>query len=191
MNESKLEAISALVDNEAAPGDVDAVAELIRDPDARGYWGRCHLISDCIRNQLPRRIDRALGDRIEAALRDEPTVLAPEPAVHAWLRPLAGLAVAASVAVFSVVAVRMDRNTVDAPAVAQVASAGTAQVASQGHVRLAAGSDAGGPARAQTTPGRMNARLNRYLVNYNEYRSNAAVQGMIPYVRIVAHDEDK
>jgi hypothetical protein len=37
----------------------------------------------------------------------------------------------------------------------------------------------------------MSARLNRYLVNYNEYRNNAAVQGMIPYVRIVTHDEDK
>jgi sigma-E factor negative regulatory protein RseA len=191
MNESKLEAISALVDGEAAPAGMDAVAELVREAESRRYWGRYHLISDCIRSHLPRRIDKGLAGRIEAALRDEPTVLAPEPAAHSWLRPLAGLAVAASVATLAVVAVRMDRNAVDAPSVTQVASAGTAQVASQGRVRLAAGSDAGGPARAQTTPGRMNARLNRYLVNYNEYRTNAAVQGMIPYVRIVAHDEDK
>ncbi|HEY7840243.1 MAG TPA: RseA family anti-sigma factor [Gammaproteobacteria bacterium] len=191
MNESKLEAISALVDGEAAPGGIDAVAELVRDAEARRHWGRYHLISDCMRRQLPPHIDPALGGRIEVSLRDEPTVLAPEPAAHAWLRPLAGLAVAASVAAFSVMAVRMDRNAADAPAAPQVASAGTGQIASQGRVRLAAGNDAGGPARAQTTPGRMNARLNRYLVNYNEYRNNAAVQGMIPYVRIVAHDEDK
>ena len=35
------------------------------------------------------------------------------------------------------------------------------------------------------------SRLNRYLVNYNEYRTNAGVQGMLPYVRIVAHEVEE
>ena len=192
MNESKLETISALVDGEAVSGGIDAIAELARSEEARKSWGRYHLISDCIRGQLPRRIDPAFGSRIAAALRDEPTVLAPAAAIpHPWLRPLAGLAVAASVAALAIFAVRSDRDVAGTATVPQVAAVEHAQGSAQGQVRLAAGSAAGGPARAQAAPGRMNARLNRYLVNYNEYRNNAAVQGMIPYVRIVAHDEDK
>ncbi|MCK5669344.1 MAG: hypothetical protein KAI15_09675, partial [Gammaproteobacteria bacterium] len=31
-------------------------------------------------------------------------------------------------------------------------------------------------------------RLNRYLVNYNEYRVNTGVRGMPPHVRLVAND---
>jgi len=191
MNESKLEAVSALIDGEAV-GGVDAVAELARDAESRRAWGRYHLISDCLRGQLPRHVDPALAGRIEAALRNEPTVLAPEPvAGPAWVRPLAGMAIAASVAAMAIFAVRMDRDATGTPVVARVAAVEHTQSAVQGQVRLAAGNAAGGPARAQTAPGRMNARLNRYLVNYNEYRNNAAVQGMIPYVRIVAHDDDK
>ena len=33
-------------------------------------------------------------------------------------------------------------------------------------------------------------RLNRYLVNYNEYRANTAVSGMPPHVRMVANDAE-
>jgi sigma-E factor negative regulatory protein RseA len=189
MNESRFEDISALVDGESA-GD-EALAELLRSDEARRYWGRCHLIADCIRRQLPRRFDPALADRIAAALRAEATVLAPGRApLRPWLRPLAGLAVAASVAALAIFTVHVQRGANPA-AVPQQAVAAVSQPAAQGQVRLAAGSAAGGPARAQTAPGRMSARLNRYLVNYNEYRNNAAVQGMIPYVRIVTHDEDK
>jgi len=191
-NESKLEAISALVDGEPAAGRIDPIAELAQSETSRRAWGRYHLIADCMRGQLPRRIDPAFADRVATALGDEPTVLAPAAAQpRSWLRPLAGLAVAASVAAVAIIAVRADRNALESTGVAQVASAEFAQPGAQGQVRLAAGNAAGGPARARTTPGRMNARLNRYLVNYNEYRNNAAVQGMIPYVRIVAHDEDK
>lgn len=190
-HESKLEAISALVDGEAGPGGLDAVAELAANADARLAWGRYHLISDCLRGQLPRHVDPAIAARVAAVLRSEPTVLAPVPAARAaWVRPLAGLAVAASVAAMAIFAIRTDRNAVEA-ASPPVASVPHVQSDVQGQVRLAAGNAANGPARAQPAPGRMNARLNRYLVNYNEYRNNAAVQGMIPYVRIVAHDEDK
>ena len=33
-------------------------------------------------------------------------------------------------------------------------------------------------------------RLNRYLVNYNEYRANTVVSGMPPHVRMVANDAE-
>jgi negative regulator of sigma E activity len=189
-NDSKLEDISALVDGEPAAAG-DAIGELTRSAAALRAWGRYHLISDCIRGQLPRQMDPALGARIGSALRNEPTVLTPTALRHAWLRPAAGLAVAASVAAMAIFAVRTERNAPEAAAAPQVAAVQSVQPAGQGHLRLAAGNASGGPARAQTTPGRINARLNRYLVNYNEYRNNAAVQGMIPYVRIVAHDDEQ
>ena len=36
----------------------------------------------------------------------------------------------------------------------------------------------------------VNSRLKNYLLNYNEYHSRAGMQGMPPYVRIVAHDNN-
>lgn len=189
MNETRLEALSALLDGEAEGTPGDALAELLREPLARRAWGRYHLISDCIRGQLPARIDPELAARIARRLRDEPTVLAPAAGRQNWMRPLAGLAVAASVAAMAILGVRGGFGTGPGEPATQLAASMQAPGAGAGQFHFAAGSSARGPARARPSTGRMNARLNRYLVNYNEYRNNAAVQGMIPYVRIVAHDE--
>ena len=45
--------------------------------------------------------------------------------------------------------------------------------------------------QAYTPPVDAETRLNRYLLNYNEYRTNTGVQGMLPYVRIVTHEVDQ
>ena len=39
-------------------------------------------------------------------------------------------------------------------------------------------------------PTLVNSRLKNYLLNYNTYHAEAGMQGMPPYVRLVAHDNN-
>jgi hypothetical protein len=58
-------------------------------------------------------------------------------------------------------------------------------------VRITAEPAIQNPLQNYRTTANAQTRLNRYLVNHNEYRSNAGVQGMLPYVRIVAHEVEE
>ena len=191
MKDHKLEAISALMDGENHDDGTLAISELLRDETVRHAWGRYHLISDCLRQALPARIDPSLSTRIFAALSKEPTVLDRRPALRAaLLKPLAGIAIAASVAALALVAVQLNRPGRDMQAQPVVASQAPL-VQPTGTFTFASGHAGEQPARPQLARGQSSARLNRYLVNYNEYRSNAAIQGMFPYVRIVAHENNE
>jgi sigma-E factor negative regulatory protein RseA len=189
MNRQQSEQISALLDGEAGDGDQTTLHLLTRNESARRVLARYQLISDCLKGNLPSHIDARFAQKIAAALRDEPTVLSPAAAApRSWLRPVAGFAIAATVAALAVIGIQTNNA---ARGTAPDGDIGVATVTSPAPARqftMASGnsqqSNVDLRARQQNT-----ARLNRYLVHYNEYRSNAAVQGMLPYVRIVVHEE--
>lgn len=195
MNVKSNEQLSALMDGELETGHAELLRNLGRDESLRGKWLRYSLISDCITGNLPRYWDPSLSGRISQAVRSEATVLAPE---GSWsrtvLRPLAGLAIAASVAALAIFAIQHQRAGDGLDPSAEVAAAQPAQLLPPANRSLtfAAGKTETSPTQLSTArPGDSSGRLNRYLVNYNEYRSNAAMQGMFPYVRIVAHDREE
>jgi hypothetical protein len=95
--------------------------------------------------------------------------------VAALLKPLTGLAVAASVATVAVLSLQSVRE--DQPAVPAVATA----PAAADYIR------SGDAARPDSRP-RTAKNLDIYLVNHNEYAVNRGMQGMLPYVRIVSHE---
>jgi sigma-E factor negative regulatory protein RseA len=93
----------------------------------------------------------------------------------ALFKPVAGLAVAASVAVVAVLAIQnSEQEPASAPTVAAAAPADNA------YIRAQAAHPAGEKFPADE-------RLNIYLVNHNEYAVNRGMQGLLPYVRIVGH----
>ena len=194
MNEKKLEALSALMDGEAFASDAATLDGWSRDEGLRATWGRYHMISDSMRGNLPRYFDPALAIRISVALRNEPAVLAPDAATpRPWLKPLAGMAIAASVAALAVVGVQISRT--ESPGAGPGQSVANQLPAnyggSGGQINLAAGNGVTRSLRPADPTSRVDARLNRYLINYNEQRSNDAVQGMPPYVRVIAEGRDK
>jgi sigma-E factor negative regulatory protein RseA len=193
MNSNELEALSALVDDQLQEGESGVLQELIGNEPARRRWGRYFLISDCLKGELPRYVDPGLADRIAIAIRREPVMLATRtPLPAAILKPLAGLAIAASVAALAIVGIQLNHGGSAPAPTAQVTFTTGPQTEPEGAFRLASGHPGAEPARPQLSNGRLpSSRLNRYLVNYNEFRSNAAVQGMLPYVRIVAHERDE
>ena len=191
MNEQAREQISALMDDELDNGSAFVLNGLQDSPELRQIWQRYHLMGDCLRGHLPAQIDLKLADRISLALRNEPALNNLPHASPQYLKPVIGFAIAASVTFVAIMGVRqtgIEPVASPVPAVASVQPVitnhpaatvvATHPVIQEQHEPLAMPVDA-------------ESRLNRYLVNYNEYRSNSGMQGMLPYVRIVAHEVEE
>lgn len=213
MTNASDERISALMDGEldkqACHGAVD---ELLSKDETCETWARYHLISDTLCQHLPAGMDKQFSSRVTAALNDEPTVLAPSAARTSPLtRRLAGLAVAASVAAVAVTGVQFiyqqdgqapveqmaKTSTTSAPsrlsnnqALAQAAARQNIQTVTQSMNPQPINSAKIAPTYSQQQPAqsakRFHPNLNKYLINHNQQTARAAVQGVMPYARIVA-----
>lgn len=187
MSEHTREQISALMDGELENGSASVLSALKDNPECRKIWKHYHLIGESLRGTLPKYVDMHLADRISAAIQNEPAILAPASSTNQFLKPAIGFAIAASVTVVAILGVRqagIGPAATSTPVVAE-------NQAAPAHYEVAT-ITAGPAVQAEVANYQADeeaeARLNRYLVNYNEYRTNAGVQGMLPYVRIVAHE---
>jgi len=203
------ERISALVDGELDKQEYQAsIDKLLACDESRKVWGRYHLIGETLKHSLPIGIEHGFSSRVMAALGDEPTVLAPpRQTKSSWGQRAAGLAVAASVAAVAVLGVQFiyqqDGQT-PAPQMAQVpanlspisqsqqniARASVRQPSVQQSLRTNIQTVTQSSVAADHRSGplkQVHPRLNKYLVDHNQQSPRAAVQGMIPYARIVAY----
>lgn len=104
----RAEQISGLIDGELDPAQArQLIAAICEDDAARQAWVRLHLVGDALRSsEVAGCHSERFCSRVSAALRQEATVLAPRPTrpstVKRYLIP--GLALAASVAAISLVA---------------------------------------------------------------------------------------
>ncbi len=192
MNEQAREQISALMDDELENGSAFVLNGLQDSPELRQTWQRYHLMGECLRGHLPAHIDLKLADRISRALQNEPALNAPnQTTTPQYLKPVIGFAIAASVTFVAIMGVRqtsIEPVASPVPAIASVQPVIT-------HQPVATVVATHPVIQEQQEPLAMpvdaESRLNRYLVNYNEYRSNTGMQGMLPYVRIVAHEVEE
>ena len=176
MKDSLHEQLSALVDDELIGSEHELLLKRIEsDEQIYQRLARYQLISDALQSHLPDCVDPAFSERVKGLLRSEPA-LSSHPRLAALARPVAGLAVAASVAVLAVMSVQLTREDRSTPG--QVAA--VVPPAGQ-YLRVNDG---------PTDPGRVqdDRKLDIYLVNHNEYAVNRGMQGMLPYVRIVGHE---
>ncbi len=102
MMESNREHLSSLMDGEL---DDKAQGFLLRrlssDPEMTATWRRYHLVRACLHKEFEHAAD--LADRVGRALDSEPSVEASGRA--RWLRPVAGSAIAACVALVAIVGI--------------------------------------------------------------------------------------
>lgn len=198
MTANKHEHLSALVDDEA--GEFEGrrwVEELSKSAEARGRWARYHLIGEAMRGALPPRIDPGLAGRVSRALEAEPPLHRPAPRrAHRLVKPVVGFALAAGVAVVSVVSLQSFTGGPEpvAPARLAVPAGGAAQI-----TRVAVGGAPAQPSIARVAAEaveappapspEVTARLNSYLVNHAEYAPSSP--GMLPQVRVVGYAQDQ
>jgi sigma-E factor negative regulatory protein RseA len=112
MNEELDSQLSAMFDNELPPSECELLARrLSRDEQLMARWGRYAAIGAVIRAEGSVRLNVEVARRVSAAISSEPVMQeAPAPARRSvaarWWRPLAGSALAASVAAVTILYLR-------------------------------------------------------------------------------------
>jgi sigma-E factor negative regulatory protein RseA len=110
MNEELDSQLSAMFDDELAPGECELLARrLSRDEQLKARWGRYAVVGAAIRSERGVRLNAPLAGRVSAVILTE-AALAPSHGVRRagvrWWQPLTGVAVAVGVAVISVLWLR-------------------------------------------------------------------------------------
>lgn len=188
MSDEIREQLSALADDELSEVEQPLLlGRLERDPELRACLGRYQLIGEVMRGSgatatlgVADRVQQVLGEETTAGAENSHSVSDQS----VWWKPLAGLAVAASVAMVAVFTVT-SVNEESAGTVPVVASAPTAITPVSDPIDPVAVSDDGQWDRLDPE---IDKRLSGYLVNHNEYAASRGMQGVMPYVRIVGHD---
>ena len=180
MNESTKEQLSAFIDGEQ--NGEHLLDKLTQDEEMKETWSRYHLIGDCLRDNLPDQISTHIPVNVKNALQHEPTILAPTKK-RFDIKPLVGMAIAASVAMVAVLTLQTGNEngaaSIGSPTIANTDSQVESFNFSEPQILPAA------VKQSDTPESIVNQRLNDYLMNHNGYRSNGGVNGIMPYVRMV------
>jgi sigma-E factor negative regulatory protein RseA len=188
MRDEIREQLSAMADDELSAVERPLLlGRLQRDPELRACLGRYQLIGEVMRGGIAATATLGVAARVQRALAADSPMPVPAAGMNnsrpVWLRPLAGVAVAASVAVVAVLSVNSLRET-ETESVPALASG---QSAAGSVTPVTQVSESDGEQWERLDP-RIDKRLSGYLVNHNEYAASRGVQGVMPYVRIVGYD---
>ena len=197
LNREHHELISALMDGELSDAERTRVLDrLQKEPELQTCWARYHATRAGLTGGAA-RLSPGFSERVHQALAQEPTVLAPGARPRrteqpGWLRPVAGFAIAASVALVAVGGLTWLRGPGG-----DAGDAGTTVAELDGADGLSNGgaTDASGVAQvgasssslALDTTARqaeIRRRLGIYLANHSEYAGAGEMPGMIPYSRL-------
>lgn len=173
MTDPVKEQLSACLDGELPEGELDLLLKrLERDPQLRRAIGDYALVGEALRSQRPVSASAGFAARVSAAIAAEPAAqrkpaprISPAAALH-WLRPAAGVAIAAGVAA---VAVLSFRPTAVQPELLATNRAGeTASVPASESIQAPSYTV---PTNTGSTAFVPAARLTNYVVAHSEYSS--------------------
>lgn len=183
MTERIREQLSAMMDNHLSEAEQELMtARLKGDQELVGYWYRYHMIGDTLRGQLPDHSISMFSARVREALCDEPPVGVPSRRkAPAWIKPLAGLAVAASVALVAVLGLR-NTQVGSVPEMVAVAKDVKQEVVLRPELVRVRG------VKWSVAAPRVADQLNGYLVNHGEYAVSGGMPTISPHVRIVGYN---
>jgi sigma-E factor negative regulatory protein RseA len=183
MSKESREHLSCLMDGEISKETGRfLVRRLGADRELRNTWARYHLLRDCLRHQEGELVADDLCSKVQQALAGEALQVAPRRFATAWLKPVAGVAVAASVALMAVFAVGPGQNPVSTqpgePAGSQQAEA----FVSPKNIllrtpRAQQASAMGGSGTSQ--------RMNSYLLRHYQVTDTTGGKGFVSYIPIV------
>jgi sigma-E factor negative regulatory protein RseA len=195
------EKLSLLLDDRVDAADVaGALDQVTADVNLQYRLRRYQMIGEIMRNELPPAIDTDFHARVMAQIRAEAGSGASAEAgrvvplaARSWFRPLAGLAVAASVAIVTVVLWQpVQQQQGGAPeSLANADQQMIQQLAEQqikgGAVTVSSRVQDGGTRWISENQSPMlQQKLNAYLVNHTEYSNS--MQGLIPQARVAGFD---
>jgi len=154
------------------------VRRLGADEELSATWARYHVVRDCLRNQEGGFASLELTARVRRAIENETAPSASRRGMPGWLKPVAGAAVAASVALLAILAIDPAGQPGGEPALTpQSVAASEGFTSPQGldgptlssQVSLAGGND----------------RINPYLLRHYQAVGSAGGRGFVTFVPIV------
>lgn len=177
------EELSALLDGELdAAVSTRLLNQLESDQELRASWERLHLIGHVIRGEPVHAHYREVAGRVRERLSREPTVLAPSAVKpdrpRSWVMPMLSTALAASLALVAVFALP---PLFEQPAVPGSTLARSSKPAPELYVR-------GPDNHWNLDKPAVESKLNRYLVNHQEYAPASRWKGLLPYATFVSYD---
>lgn len=196
------EQLSALLDNELKPEELaQLMDDLGRDPLAQGETlQRYQLMGKTLRGELDAAAFMDISAAVQRAIAADTVSLSPVrqlqprwlPVMQTWMRPAAGLAIAASVAMVTVVSVRILQQPAPAGAPSLVALTPTlaptpivpvdARRAQQ--IQVVTHRVEGSVQPVSVTP-----QLNNYLMRHSGVAGQTTLQGVMPYARSVSFEQ--
>ena len=184
MSKESLEQLSSLMDGEL-PRDTGLfmTRRLSSDEALCETWERYHLIRDCIRQPGSKQLVSGLSAKISASLDAEAAPQVSAWQKHRWLKPVSGLAIAASVAMMAIVVTAPQPQGI--PGSGEPADAGVVSqpFVSPNTLPVVPVSQAASYSPAQQANSN---RLNAYLLRHNQVARTAGRQGFVSFVPIVA-----
>ena len=172
------EHLSALVDGETERFETRRIVDsLLENPELRERWARYHLIGEAVRQEQPMLADASFSARVMERIQEEAAEqMVPERQGRRWVRPVLGLAMAASVAGAMVIGLQ----SVLGPG--GVGSHGLQQAPMEASVTAAAPASDPGYHVANQLESYM--QMNSYLLSHVE---QSGAQGVMPYARMVGY----
>jgi sigma-E factor negative regulatory protein RseA len=185
MSKETLEHLSSLMDGELSrETGLFLTRRLSSDQELSQAWRRYHLIRDCIRQpggraplvDIARCMRNTLGEELPAA----PVATGR----NRWLRPVSGLAIAATVAFMALIAIGPGQReaTEVAPERAALPSFSSPNVKTNSPLTQAASFNPAGQLG--------DARLNSYLLRHNQRSGSTGRQGFVFFVPIISATSD-
>ena len=184
MSKESLEHLSSLMDGEMSrDSGMFLTRRLSSDDSMCETWERYHLIRDCIRQPGGKQLVTGLSKKLNAKLEAEQPPAMSVWQRKQWLKPVSGLAIAASVAMLAIMVAApppgMIPGTAGDSALAQPANQ---PFVSPNTLPLAPVSQA---ASFSSSPQTQDQRMNNYLLRHNQMARTAGRQGFVSFVPIV------
>ena len=160
------------------------VRRLGADDSLRQTWARYHLVRDCLRNQDGQFARKDLSHGVRVAISSESQVVVSGPVRSpAWLKPFAGIALAASVAVFAVLTVSQATKPDLKPADAGLAQATPVESFKSPNILAVPPQSQPVNLSGSTNPG--NQRMNTYLLRHYQASGESGGRGFVSFVPIL------
>ncbi len=176
-NDKLTEQLSAYFDGELTRLEKSLLLKQIEsDSELKIKLGRYQLIEDIIKNQAPGSIDLNFHDRVSKQLISEPAYSsgASLKGVQKWIKPVVGVAIAASVAIVAIVSVQNLQYS---------------DTSDDGNNRITQIENVDEGTRWAVKRQEVESRLNSLLFNHYETTSNNSIRGMLPFAPFVVYDK--
>jgi negative regulator of sigma E activity len=206
------EHISILLDDELSEDRQSKLTELLGDVNQRDTLGRYRMVGDVLRHEIPRQVRTDFAAEMRAKMEQEACHVSAQSApakttgglfdwLGGWLwKPVAGMAVAAAVALVTVSSLQSPLPGASDESVAAVddrTPARVEQLAStpvlQANIRsVSTASSTAVPENSSNwkirrDQAKLQSKLNAYLINHNEFSDS--LNGIIPQARVVGFDD--